>query len=427
MLDNDRVFCTSDPGTGKTRSVLDAIKQRPGRTLIFCPKSIITPSWGEDIKKFTPELNYAVAKAPNRFDAFNLKAKIVLINHDGAKWVADNMGVLEGFDTLVLDESTFIKNPTAQRSKAVAKIASHFTYRVALTGTPNPQGLTDLWQQMYVLDDGDRLGKSFYKFRMATYTPISKGGFTQWEEKEGAQDAVFGLIDDMNIRYKFEDCIDTPENSVHIIPFELSTKHLALYTKLKNQAVLAHNNATITGVNAAALAGKLMQAASGSVYDEDGVPQLIASERYELIIDLIEQREQCVVAFLWKHQKTQLIELATKRGVTFAVIDGTATTEERNHAVEMFQAGLIKAIFAHPKSASHGLTLTNGTTTIWCSPTYSVEHFEQFNRRIYRAGQTRKTETLLITATGTIDEKAYEILTTKHAKMTNLLELLTHD
>ena len=121
------------------------------------------------------------------------------------------------------------------------------------------------------------------------------------------------------------------------------------------------------------------------------------------------------------------MQLADKRGISYAIIDGVATTDERNRAVELFQAGKIKAIFAHPKSASHGLTLTKGTTTIWCSPTYNVEHFEQFNRRIYRAGQTRKTETLLITATGTIDENAYEILTNKHDKMTNLLELLSHD
>ena len=108
----------------------------------------------------------------------------------------------------------------------------------------------------------------------------------------------------------------------------------------------------------------------------------------------------------------------------YAVIDGTVKDADRRRAVEQFQAGEIRAIFAHPQSAGHGLTLTRGTTTIWTSPTYNAEHYKQFNHRIYRAGQTRKTETIHIIARDTIDEKVFTKLDSKLSSMQLLLDLL---
>jgi SNF2 family DNA or RNA helicase len=130
------------------------------------------------------------------------------------------------------------------------------------------------------------------------------------------------------------------------------------------------------------------------------------------------------VAFNWTHQKDALIELAKKAGMTYSVIDGSVSVADRNQAVADFQSGLTKVLFAHPASASHGLTLTKGTTTIWASPTYDAEKYQQFNRRIYRAGQTEKTETILVAGNHTIDVRAYQKLEAKVTKMSSLLELL---
>jgi len=421
--DNLFTYITSSPGTGKTRSCLDAITQFEGRTLVVAPKSILKASWGNDIEKFTPHLTYAIADAKNRYEAFNSNADVVLINHDGIKWVETNKALLEDFVTLIVDESTAFKNGNAQRSKACLNIADYFDRRILLTGTPNPNGIADVFHQMKILDGGERLGKSFWAFRAATHTPVPKGAFTEWTEKEGATEAVFGLIQDVNIRYKLEDCIDMPENISRFLDFELSPEHLTLYKELKRQAVLTIKDAQVTAVNAAALATKLLQAASGTVYSDHGTLHL-TSDRYELIMDLVEEREQCLVAFNWGHQKEALINIARKRNIAYAVIDGSVPADYRATVVEDFQAGKTKVIFAHPASAAHGLTLTAGTTTIWTSPTQNAEHYEQFNNRIYRAGQTKRTETINICALNTLEEKAYKNLMNKRNNMQELLELL---
>jgi SNF2 family DNA or RNA helicase len=426
ILDRDAVFCTSDPGTGKTRAVLDAIEQLKhlGRTLVIAPKSILVPSWAEDIKKFTPNLQYSVATAENREVAFKINSDVVITNHDAVHWIKGNMQVLEGFYTLVVDESTAFKNSTALRSKAIDIIAKRFKKKIALTGTPTPNGLIDIWHQIKILDDGERLGSSYWKFRSATHTPIVRKAFKEWVEKDGIEDAIYGLISDMNIRYKLEECIDMPEHIITTIPFELSSKHMKLYRELKAKKLLNFKDNQVNALNAAALATKLMQCASGSIYGDEGYT-VVDTERYQLVIDLVLQRPQSVVAFIWEHQKDQLIALAEKHKITYAVVDGSVSSEDRNKAVSRFQDGHIQVIFANPQSASHGLTLTAGTATIWASPTYNAEHFLQFNRRIYRAGQTQRTETILVAAKGTIDEKAYEKLQGKVDKQEYLLELLT--
>ena len=148
LRNNPYVFCTSDPGTGKTRSVLDSIDLKEGRTLVIAPKSILNPSWGEDIKRFTPHLSYSIASAPDRDAAFNLDTDIVLINHDGVSWVRNNTQYLDKFHTLIIDESTAYKHATSQRSKACLAISKFFERRVLLTGTPNPNGVLDLWHQI---------------------------------------------------------------------------------------------------------------------------------------------------------------------------------------------------------------------------------------------------------------------------------------
>ena len=140
--------------------------------------------------------------------------------------------------------------------------------------------------------------------------------------------------------------------------------------------------------------------------------------------DLVEARENSVVFFNWSHQRDQLIKEFEKRGITYVVIDGNTSDKARKEAVDHFQAGFYRVLLAHPQSAAHGLTLTKGTTTIWASPTYNLEHYLQGNRRIYRAGQTKKTETIVVLAPGTVEEKVYQKLQDKDARQSTMLELL---
>jgi SNF2 family DNA or RNA helicase len=434
------VFNASDPGTGKTRVCIEAIKSDPpgSRALVICPKSIMIPAWGNDILKFAPELTFAVAAAPKRAAAFDSDALIVITNHDATTWLCENSHKLTGFHRLIVDESTAFKNQEAKRSKALYQIAAMFEHRTLLSGTPTPNGILDIWHQILILDRGQRLGQQFYRFRAATCSPrhtmtrrvmdkrtgmMKTVDIQEWEDKEGAVDAVSALLADITIRNKMEECISIPPNHTYTVDFELSPAHRRQYLQLEQTATVELKSGDVKPFDVGALTTKLLQLASGAVYSGDSYLP-IDNDRYELVLDLAEARSQCVIAFNWRHQLEGLKAEATKRKIPFAVIDGTVKTDLRTKAVNDFQAGAIRIIFAHPQSAGHGLTLTKGVATIWASPTYNLEHFEQFNHRIYRAGQTQPTETILIQATNTLEAKVYEALQTKQTSMLDLLTLL---
>jgi SNF2 family DNA or RNA helicase len=425
LIKNPRALITSDPGTGKTRSVLDAYAQRKeGRMLVLAPLSILSASWGDDIKKFQPKLTFVVAYARNREEAFNADVDIVITNHDAAKWLAKHEYLLDGFSTIVIDEFTAFKNKDSQRSKAVAKIAARFKYRIAMSGTPNSNTILDIWHPTYIVDDGERLGKRFYGFRSAVCTSRFNGFANEWVDKPNAQETVAAAIKDINIRYRLEDCIDMPEQSVHTMCVQLTPAIMEQYKLLAEDSVLYTGKATINAVHAGARVKKLLQLCTGTVYTEDGVAAGIHEERYDLVMQLVTERKHSLVAFNWRHEREHLTKLADSLGIEYGVIDGDTPAGKRKDIVDRMQAGQLQVVFAHPQSAGHGLTLTKATTVIWASPTYNAEHYQQFNRRIYRAGQTQKTEIIHIAADDTWEPDVYTKLESKLERMEELLGIL---
>jgi SNF2 family DNA or RNA helicase len=427
------VLDVSDPGTGKTFVRIAGFAKRRkkggGCMLVLAPRSLLRSVWVNDIKKFAPLLTTSVADAANREKAFAADADVYITNVDAVKWlVKQKPAFFKKFSELVIDESTAYKHHTSQRSKAVAKIAKHFKNRCCMTGTPNSNSITDIWHQVQILDEGKRLGFSFYKFRDAVCTPTQVGRMAQavrWDDKEGAEEAVFGLLSDIVVRHKFEDCVDIPPNHQYPLEYELTSTQMRAYLELQDTQMLMLKGKTpaVLAINAAAVATKLLQVASGAVYDGTGGYRVIDTARYEMILDLVEQRKHSLCFFLWKHQRDALVAEAEKRGITFAVIDGSTSDRDRDEIVQGYQAGVYRTIFAHPKSAAHGLTLTKGTATIWSSPTYDLEIFKQGSKRQHRMGQTQKTETIVVIAKDTIEQKVYDLMLGKDARMTNLLDL----
>jgi SNF2 family DNA or RNA helicase len=429
----DRVFDASDPGTGKTRVAIESFSERRirggGKALILAPKSILRAAWSSDFRKFAPHISTSCAFATNRVAAFRAEADAYITNHAASVWLAKrDPSFFEGYDTLIIDESGAFKNPSSQRSKAVNKIKRYFKYRLAMNGTPSPNTITEIWNQMFILDDGQRLGHSFFSFRMATCNPVQQGpsaSHIKWVDKDGSADAVSKLMEDMTIRNKMEDCIDIPANHEYSVPHHLSPTHLTSYEQMaKDNIMELLSGDEIQAVNAAVLSTKLLQISSGAVYDENSKAHVVDTSRYELVLDLAEQRPHSLIFFLWGHQKDALIAEAKKRKLTYCLIDGTTTNKQRNEAVDLYQKGFYRICFAHPASAAHGLTLTRGTATIWASPTFNLEHYHQGMKRIHRAGQTKKTENIVIVAPGTIEEHVWGALINKRVRMSELLEQL---
>lgn len=436
MRTRDNVLDASDPGTGKTRVQIELFAEHRrnggGCALVIAPKSLLRSAWQEDFKKYAPHITVSVCAAPKREEGFKQIADVYVTNTDAAKWLADQpASFFRRFDTLIIDELSTFKHHTSQRSKAINKVKKYFQRRFGLCGTTNTNSITDLWNQMFILDDGQRLGTSFFKFRNATQVPQQTGpvaNMMKWTDRPGIHEVVGDLIKDMTVRHKFEECLDVPDNFEYSIPYHLSKKQWEVYKTFAKHSMAALNSGDmISAVNAASMATKLLQICSGTSYsgiEGDELPVHIDDGRYELVADLVEQRDHTVVFFQWQHQKDFLIKEFEKRSITYTLIDGTVGDIARNDAVQAFQAGFFKVLLAQPASAAHGLTLTKGSATIWASPTYNLEHWLQGNRRVYRAGQTKKTETIVIIAPGTIEERVFERLTEKNARQMDMLEFL---
>jgi SNF2 family DNA or RNA helicase len=424
MAPRKEVFDMSDPGTGKTYvQIKDFAKQHKKDKkclLVVCPKSLMQAAWANDIKKFAPHLRVSIGWAKGRSEAFAVDADVYVINVDGVKELLKyGKPFWKKFGRLVIDESTAFKHHTSQRSKAMGKISKHFEWRRLLSGTPTSNGICDLWHQMSILDGGKRLGKSFFAFRSACCSPEQVGPSTQhlkWTDKPGIELQIATLLEDVVIRHKFEDCVDIPPCHMYSVETELNAKHFKFYKKLHDDSILILEDSSVSAMNKAVLANKLLQCASGAVYNDAASYSLIDSDRYELVMDLVEAREHSIVFYTWEHQLHELLKLAKSRKV-----DHVVWNPDHPHIEAEFQAGKYQVLFAHPQSAGHGLTFTKGTATIWPSPTYNLEHFRQGLKRVHRIGQKSKTEVIVIVGKDTRDEHAWDILQTKGLRMDALL------
>lgn len=328
---------------------------------------------------------------------------------------------------LLVHNCTSFKHHTSMRSKAAAKVAKLFERRHMLTGTPNSRSITDVWHQVYLADGGRHLGNSFFQFRNQVCEPQQVGmnaNAIQWTDKEGAEEAVMAILQDIVIRHRREDCLDLPENQTYAVHYKLTPKQRKAYDQMKELAIAEMSGGkTVTAVNAAIVANKLLQIASGAVYDGERLVHAVEDARYELVCDLVEARAHSLVAFQWTHQRDALVRHFEKNGWSWALIDGTVSSAERKEAVKAFQAGELKVMLCHPMSAGHGLTLTRGTATIWASPTFNAELAEQFRARVFRAGQKLKTENIYVLAEDTYDERAFEICAGRIDLMRSFLSL----
>lgn len=432
-------FDNSDPGTGKTAVQVQLYARRPKpkkRWLILCPKTLMVSAWGDDIEKFGPNLTVAFAFADNkegRDAAFKMDTDVVVLNTDGVKWLADkkNLKYLAEFDHLTIDEYTSYKHPTSQRSKAAAVIRKYFKYRYALSGTPNPNTVMELWHPTLLLDDGKRLGMSYYNLRNKVQTPIQNGPrpeHVRWEDKPGAAQAVNDILSDITIRHVFEEVMThVPPNHRNIKVFDLAPACAKAYAKMEDDLILTLENDVVNAVHAASLRTKLLQIASGAVYtgsSEEGSYKIVDPTRYELVADLVEEQDHSVVFFNWRHQRDFLGKEFDKRGLPFAVIDGSVNTRERIQIVADYQKGKYATILLHPRTGAHGLTLTRGTRTVFSSPIYEADLMEQAIRRIYRGTQNKVTNTVFVQARNTVEADVYARLNGKNERMQDLLALM---
>lgn len=410
----------SDCGTGKTRAVLDFLCDLKVNNIlppvvVLAPLTILEPAWGGDVITWTPNLSFVPCYATKRKQSATAEADIHLFNHDAVKWIMQpaNEDVLEKFKgcILVIDEFTAYKNIDAQRTQAAINLSKEASMIIELSGTPMPRTVLDIFTPALIADGGARLGNNFYRFRSKVCTPIPLAHdprIKKWEDKPDALAYITQQLGGISFRFEAK---DVPLNTKRYMEIELPPKARKAYKEMLDTDLMVNEDGTpINAVNAGARFQKLLQLCSGAVYNEAGEVVTFHQDRYELVTTLACEVEHAVVGFNWKHERVGLEKAFRKRGLRFAFIDGTVKVPERVQIVEDYQNGYYDVVACHPQSAGHGLTMTKGTRTIWCSASNNAEHFLQYNKRIDRKGQTQETETIMLCAKETKEEEVYKNL-----------------
>jgi len=375
--------------------------------------------WDTEAKKWDHLKRLRIVKVlgskEERRRALNLDADIYVINRENTKWLVDYYQKDWPFDMVVLDELSSFKSHRAKRFKALRKVRPLCKRVVGLTGTPAPNGLIDLWSQVYLLDSGSRLGKTITGYRERYFLPDKRNRHVifSYKPKEGAEEAIYEKLSDICISMKNKDYLKIPERLDNILSITLPPKVMEQYRQLERDLLLPLLDGDVVAGSAAVLTNKLLQMTGGAVYDEDGEMQLVHDEKLNALEDLIEAAngKPVLVYYAYRHE----LERIQKR-FDCRVLDKPQDIEDWNK-------GDVPVMLAHPASAGHGLNLQDGgSTIIWFGLPWSLELYQQANARIHRQGQKNTVVVHHLVAKGTVDEDVMQVLKNKETGQEALLQ-----
>lgn len=411
-----------EPGLGKTVTALTIIaEQFQGRTLIVAPKKVAESVWAEEAARWAHlehlVINKCLGTPKERLKALEDGSDAVIVNLENLVWLLEQG---HRFDNLVLDESSRFKDPSTKRFKAIKKQLKQYRRRIILTGTPSPQGLSDLWAQVGILDLGQRLETSLTKFRDKYMLPDQMNRQTRvvysWKIKDDATAvSIKSKISDICFSLKAEDYLELPELTKLYHRIDIDPSVRKLYDKMKKDAVAEINKTPITAVSAAALSGKLLQFTSGSVYDEDKGYHFVHDAKIDFLESIIEDSGNAPVLVFY-HFKHSLERLQVK-------FPQAEVLSSQNMA--RWRDGKIKVLLAHPQSGGIGINLqcNAGDTAqeVWFDLPWSSENYIQANARVYRQGQEKPVILHHLMIKGTIDDQVVNVLEGKINLQTALL------
>lgn len=420
-----------DMGLGKTVITLTAVNEliynrfEVGKVLVIAPKKVAETTWTNEARKWEHLRNLRVSRVigtlSQRVRALNTPADIYVINRENVPWLVEYDRNSWRFDMVVIDELSSFKSSKAQRFKSLCYVRPHIKRIVGLTGTPASNGLIDLWAQIYLLDEGERLGKKITHFRTRYCDCNTHGGhFSTYAMKEGAEESIKAAISDICISMKAEDYLQLPECTVVDVPVYMDKRTEKRYDEFERDMLLQIDEATLDAGTAAVLSGKLMQFANGAVYDENKNVVEIHSEKLETLTELIEglNGQHALIFYNFRHDLERILKHFEKSSL---VIRELKTSQDEAD----WNTGKIDLLLAHPASAGYGLNLQQGGHhVIWFGLNWSLELYEQANKRLHRQGQQEKVIIHRLITQGTRDEDVAAALEGKQDVQNALLEAL---
>lgn len=412
-----------DMGLGKTVTTLTAVKElkynrfEVRKVLVIAPKKVAEGTWTKEKDKWDHtrmlRVSQVLGSQAKRIRALNTPADLYVINRENVAWLVDYYRNAWPFDMVVVDESSSFKSHKSKRFKALASVGGHIGRMVELTGTPSPNGLNDLWSQVFLLDGGERLGRRYTQFRERYFDPGDRGNnvIYNYRAKPGSEESILEKISDICISMKAEDYLQLPDVTYHQVPVTLDAKAEKAYREMERKMVLdlPEDEEQISVASAAALSNKLLQLANGALYDDGHGVHEVHGCKIEAFLELIEslQGKPALVFYNFQHDRERILGALGKSGLRIRELK---TTEDE----DAWNRREVDVLLTHPASSAYGLNLQQGGNhVVWFGLTWNYELYTQANKRLHRQGQQEKVIIHHLVCAGTRDEDVMKALERK--------------
>lgn len=431
VIDTPRVGLFLDMGLGKTVITLTAIDQlmywdfEIEKVLVIAPLRVAEDTWSRECQKWEHlkhiKIVKVLGKESQREKAICKKGDIYIINRENIVWLVEylkQIGKKWFFDMTVIDELSSFKSPKSQRFKALKKYIMLSKRVVGLTGTPAPNGFMDLWSQLYLIDGGERLGKTLTYYREKYFMPNQRNATTifNYTVKKGAENAIKQQISDICMSMQANDWLDLPQRMDLLQAVQFSELERKRYEKFEKDSYLQFLNEEITANSAAALTNKLLQYCNGAVYTQDGGRVEVNRKKLERLEEIVDTANgQPILCFYnFRFDCDSII-----KKFPFAV------KLEGENDIKNWNDGNIPLLLVHPKSAGHGLNLQQGGNIIvWFGLNWSLELYQQANARLHRQGQQKTVIIHHLIVENSIEQRVFQSLQKKENVQEGLLQAL---
>ncbi len=412
-----------DMGLGKTISTLTAISDffddfAVTKVLIIAPLRVTNTVWKQEAKNWAHTAHLDVRICTGSASARRMEVlsnpDVMIINRENVQWLVDNHKWK--WDMIVVDESSSFKSSKSKRFKALKKVIKFVDKVVLLTGTPSPNGQMDLWSQLYLIDQGERLCRTITNFRGLYFQQAGYMGYA-YELREGSADKINEKIVDVCLSMSSEDYLELPDRIDLIERVSMSPAMMKQYKEFEREFFMEVEDKGIAAISAGVLANKLLQFANGCVYDDEGSGQFLHDAKLDVLKEIVEDNpdENLLVAYNYKSDLAR-IQKAFPKAVTLS---------RSGDELEAWNRGEVKMLLAHPASAGHGLNAQHGgCVLVWFGLNWSLELYQQMNARLHRQGQERPVRIMHLVTGGTIDERVLLAIEAKAKSQSDLLEFI---
>lgn len=394
-----------------------------GPVLIIAPKRVAENTWSKECEKWAHLNHLSVSKMvgslKERKAALAQKADIYVINRENVQWLVEEVGNDWHFPIVVIDELSSFKSNQAKRWKALRRVRGRIRRIIGLTGTPRPNGIEDLWSEMYLLDQGERLGRTLSAFRAKYLIPEKMNGHIvySYRPRDGAEAEVYERLSDMCMSIRKEDVLQLPGQMYDDVVLTPPPALLKKYKQFEKEKVLEclDGDGEIMAGTEATLTNKLLQFANGAIYDMDGQSHTLHDIKLDALEEMVEAAggDPVLVLYAYKHDAERIRERITCRAL------------DKPEDIDAWNRGEIPVALAHPASIGHGLNLQyGGHIIIWFGLTWSLELYQQANERLNRPGQTNVCHVYHLILKGTHDERVLLALQNKDKGQAAAIEAL---